>query len=68
MSGSKQDNVSGMSGWITRFEQCAYIRIETLRGNTGREIHEALIEVCRSDIIGFKTVKRYCKLFLEGRT
>ncbi len=51
-----------------RFEQCAYIRIETLRGKTGREIHEALTEACGSETIGFTTVKRWCKLFLEGRT
>ncbi len=67
MSGSEED-VSDMLGRITRFEQCAYIRIETLHGKTGQEIHEALTEACGSDTIGFTTVKRWCKLFLEGRT
>ncbi len=68
MSGSEEDNVSGTSGRIIRFEQCAYIRIETLRGQTGREIHKALTGSCGSDTIGFTTVKRWRKLFLEGCT
>ncbi len=68
MSGSKKDNVSGTLDRITRFAQHAYIRIETLCGKTGWEIHEALTEACGSDTVGFTTVKRWCKLFLEGRT
>ncbi len=66
MSGSEEDNVSGTSSRITRFEQCAYIRIETLRGKTGRKIHEALTEACGSDTIGFTTVKWWRKLFPQS--
>ncbi len=68
MSGSEEDNVSGISDRITCFEQCAYIHIETLCGKTGQEIHEALTEANGSDTTGFTTVKWWHKLFLEGRT
>ncbi len=68
MSGSEENNVSGTSGRIMRFEQRAYIRIETLRGKIGWEIHEASAEACGSDTIGFTTVKQWHKLFLEGCT
>ncbi len=60
--------MSGTLGRITHFEQCAYIRIETLSGKTGREIYEALTEACGSHTIGFTTIKRWRKLFLKGRT
>ncbi len=68
MSESEEDNVSGMSSWIMRFKQRIYIRIETLCGKTGREIHEALTEAFGSDTIGFTTVQWWRKLFLESRT
>ncbi len=68
MSETEEDNMSGTSGRITRFEHRTYIRIEILHDKTGREIHEALTEVCGNDTIGFTTVKQWHKLFLEGCT
>jgi len=35
-----------VSGTVINDDQCAYIKIETLRGKTPMEIHSSLMEVC----------------------
>jgi len=42
-----------VSGTVSNDDQRAYIKIETLRGKTPKEIHSSLMEVC-----GVETVDR----------
>ena len=55
------------SGWISRSDQQSYIKIETLRGKTPTEIHNALHEVCGDSVVDRSTVSRWSSHFCEGR-
>ena len=52
-----------VSGNVTIDDQCAYIKIETLRGKTPTEIHSSLMEVCGVETVDWSTISR----FREGR-
>ena len=57
------------SDWIqiSRSDQRSYIKIETLRGKTPTEIHNALHEVCGDSVVDRSTVSRWASRFREGR-
>jgi len=55
------------SGQISRSDQRSYIKIETLRGKTPTEIHNALHEVCGDSVVDRSTVSRWSSRFREGR-
>ena len=55
------------SGQISRSDQRSYIKIETLRGKTPNEIHNALQEVCGDSVADRSTVSRWSSRFREGR-
>jgi len=55
------------SGQILRSDQRSYIKIETLRGKTPTEIHNALHEVCGDSVVDRSTVSRWASRFREGR-
>jgi len=44
-----------VSGTVTNDDQCAYIKIETLRRKTPTEIHSSLMEVCGVETIELKS-------------
>jgi len=56
-----------VSGTMTNDDQCAYIKIETLRGKTPTEIHSSLMEVCGVETGGRSTISRWAQRFREGR-
>ena len=47
-------------------EQRAYIKIEYLRGKSGKEIHENLCEACCGSVVSFNTVYRWIRRFSLG--
>ena len=49
-------------------EQGSYIKIEYLRGKSGKEIHENLCEACGNNALSFKTVYRWLAHFSAGKT
>lgn len=51
---------------ISQEEQRSYIKIEHLRGKTGREIHENLCEACGPYAVSFNTVYRWLRRFSTG--
>ena len=52
---------------VTNDDQCAYIKIETLRGKTPKEVHSSLMEVCGVETVERSTVSRWAQCFREGR-
>ena len=52
---------------ISRIDQRSYIKIETLRGKTPTEIHNALHEVCGDSVVDRSTVSRWASRLREGR-
>jgi len=52
-----------VSGTVTKDDQRAYIKIETLRGKTPTEIHSSLMEVCGVETVERSTISRWA----EGR-
>ena len=56
-----------VSGTVTNDNQCAYIKIETLRGKTAMEIHSSLMEVCGVETVDRSTISRWAQHFCEGR-
>ena len=48
-------------------EQRSYIKIEYLRGKSGKEIHEHLCEACGNNVLSFKTVYRWLARFSAGK-
>ena len=52
---------------ISRSDQRSYIKIETLRGKTPTEIHNALHEVYGDSVVDRSTVSRWASCFHEGR-
>jgi len=66
---TKKDYVdeNNSSSNISVFEQCAYIRIETIRGKTVSEIHNALNEVCGIYTVDLNTVQRWHRLYHDHR-
>jgi len=57
-----------LSGRVTRHEQRAYVKIETLRGNLVPKIVSALKEVCGGDALDRSTIQRWHKRVHQGRT
>lgn len=51
---------------VSQAEQRAYIKIEFLRGKTGKEIYENLSEACGGSTVSFKTVYRWIQRFSKG--
>ena len=49
-------------------EQWSYIKIEYLRGKSGKEIHANLCEACGNNALPFKTGYRWLACFLAGKT
>ena len=56
-----------VSGTASNDDQCAYIKIETLRGKTPTEIHSSLMAVCGVETVGRSTISRWPQRFREGR-
>jgi len=54
-------------GTVTNDDQRAYIKIETLRGETPTEIHTSLMEVCGVETVERSTISRWAECFREGR-
>ena len=52
---------------ISRSDQRSYIKIETLRGKSPNEIHNALHEVCRDSVVDCSMVSQWASCFHEGR-
>jgi len=67
MTDSDYINENNSSANISVFEQCAYIKIETIRGKTVSEIHAALNEVCGIYTVDLNTVQRWHQLFHDSR-
>ncbi len=57
MSLLSEDETENFSAHITKSEQWAYMKIETLRGNTALIIHASLKEVCRNVTLNRSTVQ-----------
>jgi len=55
-----------VSGTVTNNDQCAYIKIETLRGKTPTEIYSSLMEVCGVETVDRSTISRWAQRFREG--
>ena len=53
---------------VSQEEQHAYIKIEYLRGKTGIEIYENLIESCGTSSVSLKTAYRWLERFSAGKT
>ena len=49
-------------------EQRSYIKIEYLRGKSGKEIQENLYDACGNNALSFKTVYRWLARFSAGKT
>ena len=47
-----------VSGTVTNDDQREYIKIETLRGKTPKEIHSSLMEVCGVEPVDRSTISR----------
>ena len=56
-----------VSGTVTNDDQRAYIKIETLRGKTPKEIHSSLMEVCGVETVDRCTISRCAQRFRKGR-
>jgi len=56
-----------VSGTVTNDDQRAYIKIETLRGKTPREIHSSLMELCGVETVDRSTISRWAQRYREGR-
>jgi len=52
-----------ISGTVTNDDQCAYTKIETLRGKTRMEIHSSLMEVCGVETVDRSTISRWAQRF-----
>lgn len=52
---------------VTVDDQRSFIKIEVLRGKTGKEIHDALTEACGGYAVSFKTVYRWVARFRSGK-
>ncbi len=61
-----EDEAEYFSTYVTQSEQCAYIRIETLCGNTVPTIHILLKEICGNATLDRNTVRWWHKHF-KGR-
>jgi len=55
-----------VSGTVTNDDQRAFIKIETLRGETPTEIHSSLIEVCGVETGYQSTISRWAQRFVRG--
>ncbi len=58
-----KDEAKNFSAQVTQSKQHAYIKIETLHGNTVSIIHALLKEVCGNAILGWSTVQQQHKCF-----
>lgn len=58
---------SSVMAAVSQEEQRAYIKIEYLRGKTGKEIHENLHEACGKSSVSLKTVYRWLERFSDGK-
>jgi len=56
-----------VSGTVTNDDQCAYIKIETLRRKNPMEIHSSLMEVCGVETVDRSTISHWAQRFREGR-
>ena len=56
-----------VSGTVTKDDQRAYIKIETLCGKTTTEIYSSLMEVCGVETVDRSTISRWALRFREGR-
>ena len=57
---------AGVSGTVIISDQRSYIKIETLRGKSPTEIHDALSEVCGEFTLDLSTVSRCANRFRGG--
>ena len=56
-----------VSGTVTKDDQCAYIKIETICRKTPTEIHSSLMEVCGVETVDRSTISHWAQCFREGR-
>ena len=56
-----------VSGTVTNDDQRAYVKIETLRGNTPTGIHSSLMEACGVETVDRSTISRWAQRFREGK-
>jgi len=56
-----------VSGTVTKDDQRAYIKIETLRGKAPTEIHSSLMEVCGVETVDRSTILCWAHRFRVGR-
>ncbi len=56
MSELSKDGAKNFLAYVTKYNQCAHIKIETLYGNTVPIIHTSLKEVCGNATLDRSTV------------
>ncbi len=67
MSELSKNETENFPAYVTKFEQCAYIKIKTLCSNTVPIIHASLKEVCGNATLDKSTVQWWHKCFRERR-
>jgi hypothetical protein len=56
-----------VSGTMTNDDQCAYIKIETLRRKIPLEIHSSPMEVCGVETVARSTISHWAPRFRDRR-